>query len=253
MAKSAGMGQRFYIGGYGATVFAYDLSGDIGTMDNCHGGPAPLDITAINASAMERIGGVRDGGMDWTAFFNAAISQEHEAFSRLPSGDVLAMYLASTTVGDPVACLYGPTPNYAGKRGANGSLLFSVPMQGDGYGLEWCQLLKAKSTDASARNGASIDYGAASTLFGASCYVVCFSLSSGSMLPEIQDSADNSTFAAISGMTLGTVTTAGANAAQRVQSATGATIRRYVRIASTGSFTNASVAAAFIRHLTATL
>lgn len=256
MAKASGLGQRFYIGNFTspASTFAFDLSGDIAAMNSCHGGPALVQVPALNSLAMERIGGRRDGGMQVTSYFNpAATLQAHAAWSTLPTTDLLAMYLTSTVVGDPAAAVWGPYVDYNGKRAADGGMLWDVPLLGDGFGLEWCQILKARGTDASAANGTSIDFGSVSTLFGASVYILVFSLATGTMTPEIQDSADNITFVAIAGMTMSAVSTAAANHAQRVQSTTAQTIRRYVRIASTGTFTNANWAAVFIRHLTSTL
>lgn len=62
MAKTSGLGDQFYIGGY-------DLSGDVASLDQIGGGPALLDVTPINASAHARIGGLRSGGMQFTSFF----------------------------------------------------------------------------------------------------------------------------------------------------------------------------------------
>jgi hypothetical protein len=164
---------------------------------------------------------------------------------------VLVVYQRGTTVGNPVACLVAKQVNYDPSRGGDGSLTFAVQTLANLYGLEWCELLLSKATHASATNGTSIDYGAVETLFGATVYVVVVSVATGSMTPEIQDSANNSTFAAITGMTLA-ANAAGDSGYQRV-TATSPTqsIRRYVRIASTGTFTNAIWAAAFVRYLTA--
>lgn len=62
MAKTSGLGDNFYIGGY-------DLSGDVSSLDQISGGPALLTVTPINASAQVRIGGHRDGDMQFTSFF----------------------------------------------------------------------------------------------------------------------------------------------------------------------------------------
>lgn len=62
MAKTAGLGDNFYIGGY-------DLSGDVASVDQISGGPALFDFTPVNASAHVRGGGQRSGGMQFTTFF----------------------------------------------------------------------------------------------------------------------------------------------------------------------------------------
>jgi hypothetical protein len=63
VAKTAGLGDNFYIGGY-------DLSGDVASLERISGGPALIDVTAINQSASSRIGGLRDGDMQFTTHFN---------------------------------------------------------------------------------------------------------------------------------------------------------------------------------------
>lgn len=63
MAKKSGLGDNFYYG-------AFDFSGDIQALGAIGGGPAALNVTGINKSALERIGGHRDGRIEYTAFFN---------------------------------------------------------------------------------------------------------------------------------------------------------------------------------------
>lgn len=62
MAKSSGLGDNFYIGGY-------DLSGDIGSVDQISTPVATFDVTAIKDIAAERIYGRRDGQLSFTSFF----------------------------------------------------------------------------------------------------------------------------------------------------------------------------------------
>ena len=63
--KMSGLGDNFYIGGY-------DLSGDVSALTQISGGPAALDVTGIKQSANSRIGGLRDGDMQFTTFFEHA-------------------------------------------------------------------------------------------------------------------------------------------------------------------------------------
>jgi hypothetical protein len=65
MAKQSGLGDNLYFSGV-------DLSGDIGSVDKISGGPALLDVTAIKQLAMNRIGGQRDGSIDFTSYFENA-------------------------------------------------------------------------------------------------------------------------------------------------------------------------------------
>ena len=88
MAKSSGLGDAFYVGGY-------DLSGDTSALSKIGGSLGVLDVTAINKSAFERLGGVRDGGIDWTSYFNP--TGAHPVLSALPTSDVIATYANDTS------------------------------------------------------------------------------------------------------------------------------------------------------------
>src|SRR4051812_4445470 len=107
MAKQGGMGDNLYVAGY-------DFSGDIGSLESIHGGPAALDDTGIDKSAYERMGGLRDGGMDFTSYFNKAAGAEHLRLSPLPLTDVLLSYLRGTALGGNAACLNAKQTNYDG-------------------------------------------------------------------------------------------------------------------------------------------
>lgn len=62
MAKQAGLGDNFYIGGF-------DLSGDVASLDQISGGPNPLAGTAVKQSAQARLFGIRNGTMKFTTLF----------------------------------------------------------------------------------------------------------------------------------------------------------------------------------------
>lgn len=128
MGKQSGLGDNFYIAGY-------DLSGDVASLDQISGGPATLGVTGLNKSANERIGGRRDGDMQFTSFFDTAT--EHPVLSALPTSSVIASYLRGTGQGNSAACLIGRQINYDGTRDATGNLTMKVEVQADHYGLEW--------------------------------------------------------------------------------------------------------------------
>ena len=243
MAKTSGLGQNLYIGGR-------DVSGDIGAITAARGGVALLDVTGIDKRAMERIGGVRDGALEFNSFYNVATDQQHAALKSLPSTDVHLLYVDTKVIGGQAAALVGKQINYDGSRGTDGSFVFSIQALANGYGLEWAEMLTAgKRTDTTATNGASLDGGAA-TSFGLSAYLQVFSFAGTSVTVTLEDSADNTTFAAITGAAF---TAATGRTSERIQTATGATVRRYVRAVTAGTFTSAVFAVAFTRHLTSTL
>lgn len=238
MAKTSGLGDALYIAGN-------DLSGDITAVSNVGGGPAVLTTTGINKSAIERIGGLRDGRLELTAWWNPDLGGEHAVLSQLPTSDVIMTYCRGTSLGAPAACMNAKQPDYAGTRADDGSFTFSVQTQANGYGLEWGNLLTAGvRTDTAATNGTAIDTGAALS-FGAQAYLHVMAFTGTDATVKLQDSADNVTFADIAGMAFTQITTT-TPGAQRIATANTATIREYVRAVTvtTGGFTSLAFAVA---------
>ena len=94
MTKQSGLGDNLYINGY-------DLSGDVGALSRIGGGPHALEVTGIDKSAHERIGGLRDGGIEFQAWFNDAAAHAHPVLSALPLTDRIVTYCRGTTIGKP--------------------------------------------------------------------------------------------------------------------------------------------------------
>ena len=67
MAKSAGLGQNYYMAGF-------DLSGDIGALDNWSTPVGVLSVTGIDKSAAERVQGLVDGQQSFNAWFALSFS-----------------------------------------------------------------------------------------------------------------------------------------------------------------------------------
>lgn len=241
MAKVSGIGDNCYVGGY-------DLSGDIGALSKISGSIAVLDVTPINSSGVQRIGGIRNGDFGYSAFFNPTAGQEHTVLSALPTADQQIMYCRGTTLGNPSACMIGKQIGYNPTRAANGALTFAVEAQSNGYGLEWGRLLTAGlRTDTAATNGTGID-GTASTAFGAQAYLQVTAFTGTDATVKIQDSADNSSFTDVSGFAF-TATTA-AHTTQRIATSNTATIRRYLRAVTTtsGGFTSVTFSVMVCRN-----
>lgn len=241
MAKTSGMGDNCYIGGY-------DLSGDIGELSKISGSVALLDVTPINVAAFVRIGGLRDGSIAYKSFFNPTAGHEHTVLSALPTADQHLMYARGTTLGNPAACMVAKQLNYDPTRDNKGMLTIAIQADANGYGLEWGRLLTAGlRTDTAATNGSSIDDGASSA-FGAQAYLQVTAFTGTDVTVKIQDSADNVTFADITGMAFTAVTAA--HATQRIATANTATIRRYLRVATTtsGGLTSATFGVAITRN-----
>src|SRR5206468_9254935 len=122
--------------------------------------------------------------------------------------------------------------NYDGTRGQDGSLTFGVSAVGEGFALEWgTQVSAGKQTDGAPANGTGVDQTTVSTAFGWQAYAHVTALTGTNVVLTLQDSADNISFANLTGGAFTSVTAV--PNFQRLQSP-GATdvVRRYVRVVS---------------------
>lgn len=252
MAKQSGLGDNFYVGGY-------DLSGDTASLDTVSGSVAVIDVTGINQSAFQRIGGLRDGNIEWTSHWNpdtvGITFTEHTALAGLPTADVGLMYFRGTTLGAPVASMVGKQINYDPTRDNDGKMTFKVQAQANAFGLEWGVGLTAGiRTDTAATNGTGVDLGTGSLSFGAQAYLQNFGMTGTDVTVKIQDSADNVTFADVAGLAFTQITTT-TRSTQRISVSNTTTIRRYVRAVTvtTGGFTSLPFAVGFTRNDTASI
>lgn len=241
--KQSGLGNQLYLGGY-------DLSGTTGSLSKIASPHATLDVTAIDKSAFERIGGLRDGVVDFTSFWDSV--DAHPSLSALPLTDVGVMFAMSKTLGTQAACMVAKQLNYDPTRATGGALTEAVSTVANAFGLEWCRTLTAgKRTDTAATNGTSVDDGAtnAPSTFGAQFYLQVFAFTGTDVTVKIQDSADNVSFADLSGAAFTQITSTTPQT-QRIVISNAATVRRYLRAVTvtTGGVTSVTFAVAYNRN-----
>ena len=245
MSKQSGLGDNLYVGGY-------NISGDVGQLGRIGGGPALLEVTGIDKSAVERLGGKRDGSIDFTAYFDDAALLEHVALSPLPTADALLTYFRGTTLGNPAAGLEAKQVNYDGSRGEDGSLTFDVNAIANGYGIEFGRSLTAGvRTDTGATSGSSIDYGATigQTLLGAQAYLQVFDFTGTDVTVTVEDSTNDSAWASLVAFT---AVTSGPTD-ERVATSGSTTVDRYIRVttSTTGGFSDLDFAVMVVKNETA--
>lgn len=246
MTKQGGLGDNFY-------VAEFDLSGDVGSIGNISGGPAALEVTAINKSGHERLGGVRTGQMEWSTFFNKATGQAHPALSSLPTTDRVASYFRGTTLGNPAASQVAKQLNYDGQRANDGGLTLGVQALANGYGVQWGrQVTAGKRTDTGATNGASIDDGAASS-FGLQAFLHVFAFTGTDVTMKLQESSDDGGGDAFADVVGGGFTQVTGVTSQRIATADDLAVERYLRLVTTtsGGVTSVTFAVVVVRNLTA--
>jgi hypothetical protein len=240
MAKQSGLGDNFYVGGY-------NFSGDIASLEAITNSRATLGVTGIDKEAEERIHGIKDGGFDFTSFFNPTAAQAFPVLKALPTADVACSYFRGTVIGSPAASCVAKQINYDGARGDDGEFTFKASVQGNGYGLEWGrQLTAGPRTDTTATSPATGVDTLASASFGAQAYLHVFGITGTRVTVTLQDSADNVNFLAIA--TPMAFTAATAIGTQRISVPNTTTIRRYVRAITTGTFTSAIFAVNFVKN-----
>lgn len=241
MAKASGIGARLLVDGT-------DISGDVGSVQAIRGGPALLEVPAINQDGMARIGGIYSGEISFNSWWDTVVGASHDVLSDLPLTDRHVIYLHRNTFGEAAAAVVAKQVNYDPTRGQDGSLAASVQALSTGSPLDWCELLTAGiQTFAAAASGTGID-NAAQSLFGAAAYLQAVSIASGTATVAVQDSADGAAWANVAGLAF---TAVAAKGVQRLETARNATIRRHLRVNVTGAFTNLVAVVAVNRYQTA--
>lgn len=205
-------------------------------------------MPGISSSGQERIYSHIDGEMSFTTWFNKAAGQEHLILRGKSSGaDRVACWFHGSGVGNVAAGLVSKQINYDPNRAQDGSLSSTTQCLGVGHGLEYCEQLTAgKRTDASAANGDSFDAGASSAL-GLAAYIQVFSLGSGSPTVKIQESSDDDDADDWADVTGGTFGVVAANTAARIVTALDQAVEQYLRVVTTGTFTNLVFAVCYTR------
>lgn len=229
MAKQAGMGDNLYVGGY-------DLSGDVGSLSRIAGGHGVLDKTGIDSSGVVRIGGLRDGGIDWVSHFNPDTGAAHPTLSALPRTDTLVTYCRGTSLGSPAACMLGKQITYDATRGPDGDLTFTVTTAANKYGIDWGkQLTAGLRTDTEATAGTGVDFTAGAS-FGLQLYLQVTALTGTDVTFTVQQSSDNGSTDAFAAVTGGAFTAVTAVPAwQRLQTARDQAVERYLRVVTSTS------------------
>lgn len=231
MTKQTGMGAAVWVDGV-------DLSGDVASLSRINSGRAVTPLTGVDKSAIERGHTLRDGGFEAMCWFNDAAGAAHLNLRAVTNADRLATYAHRTTLGAPAASMICKQLDYAGSRPDDASLSLSVTAESNGYGVDWTQLLTAgKRTDAGATNGTGVDFGAA-TAFGLQAYLHVFAFTGTSVTIKLQESSDNGAdvYADVTGG--GFTVVSAAPTFQRIETSRTLAVERYLRVVTTGTFSN---------------
>jgi hypothetical protein len=232
----------------GAYVAGYDLSGDIGAVNSIATPVQMFEVPNLDKLAMERLQGRKDGSFDFQNWFNDATSQEHTMASALALTDIMVMLAMGAAVG--AAAYFGTFKHvdYPTTMNADGSVQGQITGVGSAYGgtavnafpPEWGVMLTALSDNFSSSSSSSSKDDGASTSAGIRAMIQPISLSSGTPTVVIEDSTNDSTWVTL--VSFGTVAVATPELVM-----TSGTINRYMRITTTGTFSNLKIAVAYRR------
>tara|TARA_R110002020_G_scaffold463716_1_gene683930 strand:- start:1852 stop:2562 length:711 start_codon:yes stop_codon:yes gene_type:complete len=235
MAKTSGLNTRIYVAGY-------DISGDANSLDGVGYTQNNMITTPINKDANTRIVGMVDGAISVNVFFEA--TSEHAALlssNKLPTGDRVVMVPMGSAIGDAGIGLVAKQSNYDISQGGTSSpVSASAAFQANGYPPEFGVMLTAHDdTHSSAASNASVDNSASSSNGGAG-YIQAFSLASGTPTVKVEHSANNSSWSDLLTFTASTAISS------QYKTVSG-TVNRYIRVTSTGTFSNLKFACLFYR------
>jgi len=239
MAKESGLNVRLYVEGK-------DMSGSANALSGAGYSQAMLETTPLNTSAATRITGLADGTLSVNGYFDTSDDAPWaEDSGKLPSSDAVVLVALSSAVGDPSVGMNAKEGEFNVSRSSGSAISITSSFSGNGMGGEFGEMLTAHDdTHSSAGAGTEVDSGASSSSGGAG-YVQVISLGSGSVVVNLQESTSSggsySNF-----MTFSTVAAAAAPSAERVTME--GTVQRYIKVVTTGTFSNAKIAVAFARY-----
>lgn len=244
MTKQAGMGDRLYVAGY-------DISGDVGAVQTINDESNSRTVTGLDKSAEERQLLLADKELVFGSFFNDATDQLHDALAGLPKTDIVGAYFRGTTLGNPAFGLKAKQVNYDWNRGADGALDGTTQLVAAAGAVEsWGQMATpGQRTDSAATPApASID-GLVASAEGLVAYLQVFAFTGTSITLTIEESSDDGggdAFAAVAGGAFAAVSSA--PAFEMIETAAGLAVEQYLRVPSTGTFSNAVFAIVIARR-----
>lgn len=232
MAKETGLGANMYLD-------EFDLSGDVGSLSRISKSISTLPVTGIDKSANERRAGKLNGQLTWQSWFNPSAGQSHPTLKNGTfRNDRIGSYFHRPTLGMPVAAMVGKQTTYAGNRNEDGSFILNLDMLSNAFWTDWGLALTAgKRTDGTATNGTGVDFTSGAN-FGLQAYLHVFAFTGTNVTIKLQGSSDNGAGDAFSDITGGGFTVVSGVTKERIATARNQAVERYIRVVTTGTFSN---------------
>jgi hypothetical protein len=241
MAKTNGLNVRLFVQGN-------DLSGDANALSGLGYTNELMDVTTLDVSARKRIVGLVDTEISIDAWFDNASSRQHATWTsnsgKQPTADQGVLIPMGSAVGDPFVGLLAKQGTYTITNSPGDAIAANATFSAAGSAAEFGEMLTAfDDTHSSAGSGTVVDSGASSSN-GGTGYLQVLSVASGSVVVNLQEcSTSGGTYSNF--MTFSTVAAAGAPTAERLTME--GTVQRYIKVTTTGTFSNAKIVVGFSR------
>lgn len=202
------------------------------------------ETTAFGQNSKTYVVGLNDGTMSASGLFEATSTAGSEGVDPVISASlgsdtdgVLTYAMSGLTVGQPAKIAAVQSTSYEVSSPVGDVVSISAEFQANGGIQTGLILASGTVSTATTTNGTAQDNAASSANGGVANFHVTANANGGSTTLKVQHSADNSTWADLSGVTI----TAGANTRTSGRVAVSGTVNRYVRgvavTASTGAIT----------------
>lgn len=227
MAFVHGSKAKIYLNGYNMSPYLRNVQ-------------APFTVDTAETSTFGNlyktyVPGLEDGSISVDGIYDGAANAVDQVFEAAMSGtgeDIFTLCIqGDNTRGQPGFGFSATTTNYQVTAGIGDVSQVTLQAQNN-MGLERGIILQNLSQVVAdySSNTNGVDQTTVSTTTGWVAYLQITQAASAMTAVTIQDSADNSTFANLTGGTFASLGTLSANTAWRLTSTAGATVRRYVQV-----------------------
>ncbi len=222
---------------------AFDLSSDFNSA-NFSREQETVETTTFGSDQATFISSVETATATLGGFFNGAtdqVDEELQAVIGATNPTPLSIYQGGDTAGNKVVLLNSRIQNYSIDSSVGDAVGVSANFTGDNFGNG--KSLYALTNTSATANTTAVDFGASSTL-GGQAHIHCTAHSSANISVKIQSSADNTSFADVSGFSFTALT---GLTSQRI--ATTNTVNRYVRLVITVTSGSATFSVGYAHNL----
>lgn len=204
------------------------------------------DTTCFGANSKSYDVGLKDGSLSLSGLFTGNAGETDRILQAAlgdGSGTIISQAIDTDTVGKPARLLLGREASYKCAQVVSDLVTVDGDIQASG-GIQFGVFLHANAAETANGSGTAVNNGA-STANGWTAHLHVFAFDGTNITFTLKDSADNVTYAALTG---GAFTQVTGTTKERLQSADGAAVNQYTKIYWSGTFTSCTFAVTFSRQ-----